>query len=80
MTLLTVSSLTTANDLNELDILDQKLVKGGLFNNNVEFDRETILQNISGVGHPPNLKNQVVATGNAQVIIDSVVQPGTPAA
>ena len=80
MTNLTILPLKSTNDLSELNTLDQKLVKGGLFNNSVDFTRETFLQNLSTGGQPLNLKNQVVATNGAQVIIDSKVQSTTPPA
>ena len=41
MTLLAISSLTPNNKPNELNIEDQKLVKGGFFNNTTELYRET---------------------------------------
>jgi hypothetical protein len=66
------------NSTSELNTLEQKLIKGGLFNNSVDFNRETILQNVYHGGRPLNLKNQVIATSGSQVIIDSEVKSIPP--
>ena len=78
MAALTIYQLTPANDLNEVDALEQESINGGFFFNlsnsgGTKLERKTILQAVFNGGNPTDLKNQVVATGNATVIIDSTV-------
>ena len=78
MTLLTISPLNSANDLSEVNVSYQECVNGGFFfslsnGGNTKLVRETILQNVFSGGNPPNLKNQVVATGGSTVVIDSTI-------
>lgn len=68
---LTISSLSSSN---ELSVADQKSVKGGLFDNEVKFTEETILQNVYSGGQLPSLENQVIGTNGATTIINSSVQ------
>ena len=70
MTLLAISSLTPENKLNELNVDDQKLVKGGFFNNETILDRDTtvssgtdgsIVANVSPGGY--FISNSITQTG-----------------
>lgn len=77
MTLLTVSSLTTTNDFNELDVLDQKLVKGGFFDNTTDLNKYTTVSSGSSGSITLNVaagaqvvENNITQTGNGTVLIN----------
>ncbi|KST65251.1 hypothetical protein [Mastigocoleus testarum] len=78
MSALQISQLAPVNALNELDVLDQESVNGGFFlslsySGGTKLTRITELKNVFSGGNPPNLKNQVVATGGSTVVIDSSI-------
>ena len=73
MTLLAISSLTPDNKIDELNIENQKLVKGGFFNNTTDLYRTTTVSSGGGggVSVAPGgeyLNYNVTQTGNGTIL------------
>ncbi|MEN9518892.1 MAG: hypothetical protein RLZZ381_1480 [Cyanobacteriota bacterium] len=80
MTNFAILPLKSTSDLVELNTFDQQLVKGGLFDNDVELHRESTVQNVyDPKGKAPWVSSQVNNTnaGTVEIIVGSTIQPGS---